>query len=134
LLKEGMQPGMPRPRVLVVDDDERSARLLARLLIEDGFDVTVAIDGPSALASLENDATPNLLVTDIRMPHVDGFAVARAARLKDPNIPVFIITSYPELVSRGDRSLFGNIFSKPLAYHELTAAMRTAGEHHGSHS
>lgn len=112
-------------RVLVVDDDVRTARLLARLLGEDGFDVEVTADGATAIARLSRSPSLDVLVTDLRMPHADGLSVARYARSLNPAMPVFIVTGYPELVGRLDNMLgpAALVFAKPLAYPELTAAM-----------
>lgn len=114
----------PGKRVLVVDDDVRTARLLARLLGEDGFEVELATDGAAAIARLSRSPLPDALVTDLRMPHADGVAVARYARSRAPQIPIFIVTGYPELLTRLDDLIATRIFPKPLAYPELTAAMR----------
>jgi CheY-like chemotaxis protein len=115
-------------RVLVVDDDVRTARLLARLLGEDGFEVELATDGAAAIARFSRSPLPDALLTDLRMPHADGVAVARYARSRNPRIPVFIVTGYPELVTRLDDLVDvlseTRVFPKPLAYAELTAAMR----------
>jgi len=112
-------------RILVVDDDVRTARLLARLLVEDGFDVEVSSDGATAIARLSREPAPDVLVTDLRMPHADGLSVARYARSRNPSIPVFIVTGYPELVGSLDNVLapIARVFTKPLAYPELTEAM-----------
>jgi CheY-like chemotaxis protein len=110
-------------RVLVVDDDVRTARLLARLLSEDGFEVEVSSDGATAIARLSREPMPDVLVTDLRMPHADGLSVARYARSLSPTIPVFIVTGYPELASSHELSPVARVFAKPLAYPELTAAM-----------
>lgn len=111
--------------MLVVDDDERTARLLARLLTEDGFEVEVVTDGVAAMTRLSHGEEPEVLITDLRMPHADGLAVARYARAQYPGIPVFIVTGYPELIPRIDTVLppIARVFPKPLAYSELTAAM-----------
>jgi len=112
-------------RVLVVDDDVRTARLLARLLVEDGFDVEVSSDGASAIGRLSRPPALDVLVTDLRMPHADGLSVARYARSLNPTMPVFIVTGYPELASGIEKVLapVARVFTKPLAYPELTAAM-----------
>jgi two-component system response regulator MprA len=119
------------PRVLVVDDDERTARLLARLLEQDGFTVEVETDGAAAIARLSRNPMPHVLVTDLRMPSADGLVVARSARARSPEIQVFFVTSYPEILARSSdpiaRTL--HVFSKPLAYPELTSAMRGSLAH-----
>jgi CheY-like chemotaxis protein len=120
-------------RVLIVDDDVRTARLLARLLRDDGFVVELAADGAAAIARLARAPVPDALVTDLRMPHADGVAVARYARSRRSHIPVFIVTGYPTLVPRavdeecpsgGDPDT--QVFPKPLAYADLTEALRVA--------
>ena len=113
-----------RRLLLVVDDDARSAELLARLLRDDGWDVEVASDGSAALRRLARDPLPDAIVTDLRMPDVDGLAVARFARGKSAVLPIFLVTCYPELadVSRFDPR--PRVFTKPVSYDELTAALR----------
>jgi two-component system response regulator MprA len=113
-----------RPLLLIVDDDARSARLLAKLLREDGFDVDVAFDGGSALSRLGDAPTPDALIVDLHMPHVDGWTVASYARSRRAAIPILIVTAYPELL----RGLHGlephpTVFSKPLEYAELKTAL-----------
>jgi two-component system response regulator MprA len=87
------------PLVLVVDDDARSARVLAHMLRDDGYEVEVANDGASAIGRLTRAPTPEALVTDFHLPHADGLAVGRYARARRPDMPVFVVTGYPHLVS-----------------------------------
>jgi two-component system response regulator MprA len=119
-----------RPLLLVVDDDLRSARMLAQLLREDGFDVEVAGDGAAAVSRLTKAPMPDALVTDFRMPNLDGVTLARVARALRPNMPLVIVTGYPELVN--DLALssgggFGSrppvVLAKPLSYPELATAL-----------
>jgi len=112
-------------RVLVVDDDVRTARLLARMLEEDGFDVEVSSDGARAIGRLSRSPAIDMLLTDLHMPHADGLTVARYARSLNPTMPVFIVTGYPEMVTNIESALapVARVFAKPVAYPELTAAM-----------
>lgn len=87
------------PLVLVIDDDARSASLLARMLRGDGFDVEVTIDGAAALARLTRDPVPGAIVTELYLPHADGLAISRYARSRRPTIPIFIVTGHPDGVS-----------------------------------
>lgn len=111
----------PAALILVVDDDVRTARLLARMLQEDGFDVELAIDGAAAINRLARSPIPDILVTDLRMPHADGVAVASYARSRRPGIPVLLVTGYPDLVSRDGNVLdpAPTVLSKPLDYARL---------------
>ncbi len=121
----GVDTSDRKGRVLVVDDDVRTARLLARLLAEDGFDVEVSSDGARAIGRLSRLPAIDMLLTDLRMPHADGLTVARFARSLNPTMPVFIVTGYPELITTVGSALspVARVFAKPLAYPELTAAM-----------
>jgi signal transduction histidine kinase/ActR/RegA family two-component response regulator len=69
----------PRPRVLVVDDDEDTRTTLRELLIGEGFEVTLAASGPAAL-ELAGLHPPSIIVTDLAMPEMDGFELARALK------------------------------------------------------
>ncbi len=66
--------------VLVVDDEVAIVELLAELLSDEGYQVQTAYDGRSALALLRSGLKPEVLVTDIMMPGLDGWAVYRAVR------------------------------------------------------
>lgn len=82
-------------RVLVVDD-EPDVRLIARLVLEaGGFTVDEAPDGESALAALNTQPPPDVLVLDIRMPEVDGWSVLQTIRSDDSNahVPVVVFTA-----------------------------------------
>ena len=88
----------PRPRVLVVDDNESNRYLLDRLLTADGFAVDLAADGRAALERAR-EVRPQLVVADILMPVMDGFALCRAWQLDDGLRPVpflFYTATYTE--------------------------------------
>lgn len=82
-----------RPRILVVDDEPGIRELLSRTLTMSDYDVDVAGDGASAVDRLRSSQY-DLLLTDIRMPGMDGLAVIREARRYHPGLPVIIITGY----------------------------------------
>lgn len=111
--------------ILLVDDDVRSARILARMLREDGFDVELAIDGAAAIGRIAWAPLPDVLVTDLRMPHADGMAVVRYARSRRANLPVLIVTGYPDLVPQDDAlDPALTVLSKPLDYALLHQELR----------
>jgi two-component system response regulator MprA len=115
--------------VLVVDDDVRSARRLAKMLREDGYDVDVASDGAAAIARLSRGPAPAVLVTDLCMPNADGTAVALYARSRYKDMPIIVVTGYPELAAQLERDLAPQpvVFTKPLVYADLSAALARAG-------
>jgi excisionase family DNA binding protein len=82
-----------RPRVLVVDDEASIRDMLAKTLSLAEYEVDVAADGRAAIERLR--LMPyDLLITDLRMPGVDGLTVIREARRFYPSLPVIIITGY----------------------------------------
>jgi excisionase family DNA binding protein len=86
-------PAAARPRVLVVDDEASIRDLLAKTLALAEYDVDLAPDGRGALERLR--IIPyDLLITDLRMPGVDGLSVIKEARRLKPDIPVIIITGF----------------------------------------
>ena len=111
-----------RPLVLVVDDDARSAGLLARMLRGDGYDAEVTTDGAAAIARLTQTPVPEAIVTDFHLPHADGLAVGRYARSRRGKIPIILVTGYPQALREAanltEQPPF-ELMTKPLDYAEL---------------
>jgi excisionase family DNA binding protein len=119
-----------RPRVLVVDDEASIRDLLAKTLALAEYDVDLAQDGRTALERLR--IVPyDLLITDLKMPGVDGLAVIREARRMKPDIPVIIITGFSteasaiEAVNLGVAGYLTKPFRVPRV---LAAAAKALGE------
>jgi two-component system response regulator MprA len=112
--------------VLLVEDEQTTARLLAKMLREDGFEVELALDGAQAIGRLTRDPVPDALVTDLRMPHVDGMAVARYARARKPDMPVFFVTGYPQLLKLDLLDPEATVHVKPIDYPELSRTLHAA--------
>lgn len=86
-------PPAGRARILVVDDEPSIRELLSKTLALAEYDVDLAPDGRTAVERLK--IIPyDLLITDLRMPVMDGLAVIREARRLKPDIPVIIVTGY----------------------------------------
>ena len=95
---------MNRPRILVVDDTPRNVKLLADLLEAAGCDVVTASGGSEALAACRDDTAgrPDLVLLDVVMPGMDGYAVCRALRA-DPataTLPVVMVTALDATTER----------------------------------
>lgn len=117
-----MEPS--RVLILIVDDDVRSARKLAQMLREDGFDVDIAGDGAAAIARLARAPIPAALVTDLQMPNANGAAVSKFARSRRLDMPIFVVTGYPQLATTLDElEPKPVVFTKPLQYDDLSAAL-----------
>jgi len=78
-------------RILLIEDDENVAELLADAFAADGHEVAIAYTGENGLACLARDR-PDAIVLDIRLPRLDGVAVLRQIRAADPGLPVIIMT------------------------------------------
>lgn len=109
--------------ILLIEDDLPSARALARLLREDGFDVETARDGAAAIARLSRPPLPSLLLLDLHLPHAGGIAVARYARSLNPELPLILTTGYPEHATAAEREMDPRpvVVVKPFEYRELRA-------------
>src|SRR5690606_17915315 len=99
-------------RVLVIEDNEDSARLLVRILQNSGqYDVQIAYNGEEGLDMLQ-ERRPDLIITDLMMPRVDGFAVIDAVKSNPEynQIPVIVLTA-KELSANEKQRLTGQIDS-----------------------
>jgi DNA-binding NtrC family response regulator len=112
-------PGLPKKLLLVVDDDIRSTRMLAKMLREDGYRVEVASDGAAAIGRLGRTPAPDALVTAFRMAPVDGVAVARYARSISEAMTIVVVTGYPQVASAKVASLDASVLPKPVDYRQL---------------
>ncbi len=82
---------MANGRILVIDDDPLLLDTLSEILMAGGYDALVAQDGGSALARLA-EFQPDVVVTDVKMPGLDGFALLREVRKRNPELPVILLT------------------------------------------
>ena len=112
----------PLRRVLVVDDDARSRSAVARLLEEEGYAAAVASDGEEA-ASMLAALRPDLVLTDLTMPRLDGLGLLAHVRRMLPDTPVIILSARagPDVVAGAEAQGF---LSKPVHVEELLARIR----------
>lgn len=83
--------------VLVVEDNDETRGVLTRILLLRGYEVLAADDGVDALSYLRAGSMPSVIVLDMRMPNMDGYAFQRALKA-DPrwaDIPVIIFSAFP---------------------------------------
>ncbi len=119
-----------RPSVLVVDDEDAILDTLRILLRNEGFHPHLANGGRKAIEQLEA-IHPDIILTDIRMPSVDGVEVLAAARESDPDVPVILMTAQATLQSAMQAVNAGAFYyiQKPFRNDELLAILRRAAEH-----
>ena len=119
-----------RPRVLVVDDEESIRDLLAKTLALAEYDVDVAADGRAALERMRLFSY-DLLITDLRMPGMDGLTVIHEARRLNAQLPVIIITGFSTEASAIEAANLGvsGYLTKPFKVPKvLSVAARALGE------
>jgi len=87
---------MSRSRILVVDDDPASREMLGRVLTGDGHVVVAAADGREALDQLDRGGA-DLVVSDIRMPELDGYELADRMRERAPDVPLVLVTAFGDV-------------------------------------
>ena len=112
-------------RILIAEDEEGIRSLVARALAQDGHAVVTANDGAEALDLLTRErGAIELLLTDIRMPIMDGIALALAAARDHPHVAILLMTGFADQRERafGLDTLIHDVITKPFSI----AAIRTA--------
>ena len=126
----GGKPRVERPRILVVDDEEPVRELVAKTLASADYDVDTASNGAEALTRLKASEY-DLLITDLKMPGMDGLSVIREARRQSTDMPIVIITGYSteasaiEAINLGVQGYLTKPFRVPRV---LFIAARALGE------
>lgn len=84
---------MAKPRILVAEDEALAAMAIEEELLAAGYEVDLAPDGQAALEAARR-RLPDLLLTDLRMPRLDGAGLIRALRALAPGLPVVVMTGF----------------------------------------
>jgi adenylate cyclase len=115
------------PRILVVDDQRTNAEMVSGVLRNQGYEVEVALDGAEALDQVAARA-PDLVISDILMPRVDGFELCRKLRASSATalLPVILVTSADPQTERvkGIEAGADDFISKPINWAELFARVK----------
>jgi two-component system response regulator HydG len=116
-------PGPPKTILLV--DDERSVREVIRMALEAwGYDVWIAEDGEEALAIIRAKG-PDVVLSDVIMPRLDGLALLRRLKQWDPRIAVILFTAHPILADTVSAMKDGaaDVLAKPIDFNRLKLAL-----------
>jgi DNA-binding NtrC family response regulator len=106
---------MARGRVLIVDDEANARTALSEILRDEGFDTETAADGFKALGKVE-DFHPEVILTDLKMPGLDGIGLMEKSKAAAPDAVVVVMTAYGTIGSAVDAVKRGaeNYLTKPL--------------------
>ena len=114
-------------RILVVEDDEDIAQLIARYLVKAGFGIDLVSSGHAALAAIESKK-PDLLILDLMLPEVDGLEICRLVRshTRTAEVPIIMLTARGEESERIRGLEIGadDYIAKPFSPSELVARVR----------
>ena len=116
-------------RILIAEDEEALRALTARALIDSGHDIITAIDGADALEIITREnGRFDLLLTDIKMPLMDGIALALSVARDHPNITILLMTAYADQRERAANldALIHDVILKPFTLAEIKAAVAEA--------
>jgi CheY-like chemotaxis protein len=116
-------------RVLIADDEDSMRLLVARAIAMDGHEIVTAQDGAEALDILtENDGAFDLLLTDIKMPIMDGIALALSAARDFPALTILLMTGFADQRERasGLNAIVHDVITKPFSVADIRAAVAGA--------
>ncbi len=103
-----------KSKILVVDDEDALRTVLSSELESEGYEVRTAADGQEAIAQLEKDSY-QLMLLDIKMPHMNGFEVLKFVKEKHPKTKVVMLTGFADLKNALESKKLGaeDFVSKP---------------------
>jgi CheY-like chemotaxis protein len=116
-------------RILLAEDEEALRAFVVRALMQDGHDVVATADGGEALDALTREQGRfDLLLTDIRMPVMDGIALALAAARDWPELMILLMTGYADQRERahGLDALIHDVIAKPFSLGDIRKAVAEA--------
>jgi len=126
--EEAASPKAPAPRVgsvLVIDDEADVRDLVVDVLMSHGHRITAAAGGREGLARFEAGRY-DVVLTDLGMPDVDGWEVARAIKSSRGDVPVLLLTGWADAMDPSGATLVDGILKKPFGVDELAAAVAAA--------
>ncbi len=118
-------------RILLTEDDDSVRAFVSRALELDGHEVATACHGVEALEQLtEKNGGFDLLVTDVKMPVMDGIALAHEASDQYPGLPILLMTGFADQRERAQdlANVIRDVVTKPFTLQQIRAAVSEAAE------
>lgn len=116
--------GVQKQKVLVVDDNVEVLDASAAIVAHLGYRPVCACDGQDALRIIESDPTIDILLTDIQMPGMHGFELARRAKAIRTDLKIVYVTGQPDPTLERTEETFGPIVRKPFGRRQLAMYLR----------
>jgi len=118
---------MIKKRILIADDDQMSREGVEEVLADQGYEVAVTVDGQEAITLLAS-FQPDLVLTDLQMPRIDGIGVLNHVRQVSPTTPVIIFTADITLDAKRKAQYLGvqDYINKPLDFADLLKRVERA--------
>lgn len=116
-------------KILIAEDDDTIRNLVMRALGEDGHELTAAADGGAALDEINrHNGDFDLLLTDVKMPVMDGIALAMATGREHPDIAIMLMTGFADQRERSHQldALVHDVIAKPFSLEQIKGAVREA--------
>ncbi len=115
----------PRPTVLLVDDEDMLRVVLRRLLEDAGYHVVEAVNGQQALGQLNDPrAAIRVVLSDVRMPVMDGWELAAAIARSHPALPVILMSGFGTTFLESSLHARVNFLPKPFHHDQLLKLLR----------
>jgi len=113
--------------ILIADDDRTIAHLIKEIVERRGSTAFVAYDGEQA-TKIFNNFKVDLIITDLKMPNIDGMGLIKMVRQKNPDIPIIIITGYGSDENYALAQTYGvsEFLSKPCSVMDISRAIENA--------
>ena len=121
----GRSPSRPAARILVVDDEDAIVEFADKVLRVAGYITMTATSGDAAIRVCEAEGLPDLLLTDVKMPRMEGDELAARLRKLDPDLKVLYLTGYADHLFKSKQTLWsGEAFlEKPCTIDGLLEAV-----------
>jgi two-component system cell cycle response regulator CpdR len=116
-------------KILIAEDDDDVRELIVRALKEDGHELVAVADGKLALDALNRrDGDFDLLLSDVKMPSMDGIALALATGRRHPDVAIMLTTGFADQRERahGLDALVHDLITKPFSVDQIKDAVREA--------